>query len=211
MKNFNLIVCFLAIFASACVSKKDYKLQGETPSGPFNIMEVRDGDIKYVDAESIALRNRVYIILDTQNHVSLNGHFLSMQEFKEGLSYIYHNPDRLAHLPIHPDSAVFFLNYGYELGNMSSFSENKDETEVFKIGYINYCLKGLFYQKINHFIEDKGKDWQTVDASELQSLSNDFAWLPRIAIAYSDQEDKGISVKLPPWSEEEPGQTHLKK
>jgi biopolymer transport protein ExbD len=204
MKNFNLIVCFLAIFASACVSKKDYKLQGETPSGPFNIMEVRDGDIKYVDAESIALRNRVYIILDTQNHVSLNGHFLSMQEFKEGLSYIYHNPDRLAHLPIHPDSAVFFLNYGYELGNMSSFSENKDETEVFKIGYINYCLKGLFYQKINHFIEDKGKDWQTVDASELQSLSNDFAWLPRIAIAYSDQEDKGISVKLPPWSEEEP-------
>ena len=129
-----LIGCFLVLLTSACISKKDYKLQGEVPAGSFNIMEVRDGDIKYTDAENISLRNRVYIIMDSLNQVRLNGHLLSMQEFKEGLSYIYHNPDRLAHLPIHPDSAVFFLNYGYELGNMSSFLEKKDETEVFKIG-----------------------------------------------------------------------------
>lgn len=168
-------------------------------------MELGDGDIVYRDANSVLLRNRVYIIIDSLNQVALNGHLLSMSEFQKGLNYVCNNPDQLEHLPMHPDSVVLCINY-----DLSSMITPSEVEKAFKMQYVFHCIEGLKYHGISHYLQEKGKSWQTANASDLQAIPENFANRFKMALPISSPDDKGISVKLPPWSEEEPDITKLK-
>lgn len=159
MKNLSLVIYLLSFSFSACTQQNDFKFKGDIPDGSFNTIELKDGDIVYEDVNSKPLRNRVYIVIDSLNQVTLNGHLLSISEFQERLDYVCNNPDQLEHLPIHPDSVVI-------------------------------CIKS--------------------DASDLQILPKNLSKRFKVAVLVPSHDDKGISVKLPPWSEEEPDITKLK-
>lgn len=197
--RFYILNGLLLLFTSSCAQTNDFKLKGDTPDVSFKLMEPGEVGINYQDVDDFLLRNRVYVIFDSLNQITLNGHLLSMEEFRKGLSYICNNPDQLEHLPMHPDSVVICINYdplsGLDFPNVE---------KAFKIKYVLHCLEGLQYQKISEHLQEKGKNWQTADISaDLQAFSEQTSNRFKIAYQYFDRDNRRGVDNLPPWSEEE--------
>lgn len=75
-----LFIC-ISFMLSSCAQQNDFKYKGELPKEKYQITELSADNIQYLDGDSIAIRNRIYIDLDVDGNLYLNNHLVTIEDF----------------------------------------------------------------------------------------------------------------------------------
>lgn len=172
----------------------------------FRVVQVKEGDIAMIDADSFPLENRIYVMLDEQGTLTVNNHAITWSNFPEVIQYVMTNPDRQEGLPAKIEDAIICTNVA--VWQPAGFSQ---EELQFRKQYLMHWISRVYFDKIQTLIaDDWGDNWERIDAQALDPITDLLS--PRLTIpdAPAIEQDLGIDVKLPPWMEEEPDVTQLK-
>ncbi len=171
MKKINLTGVFLSLlFFQAIAQEHDFKYQGDFPEDHFIIVKITDQGIDYLEGDSIALRNRVYLMIDTLGLVTLNNHPLGIEKLKEGIKYAITNPNQLPHLPSALEEAVIFTNIA-EVQTL----DRTDTVALFKRQLIMGTIQDIYRDLLLHYlVEELNREWATMASRDVQLLLEKF-------------------------------------
>ncbi len=194
MKWLNLLYGLTLLTTISCQSQNTFEYKGERPKDTFIILDVDESESDFVayDAKDISLNNRIYVMLDSNNTIQLNGHIIPQDRFKQHFEYIITNTDRHPYLPSKVEEAVIFTNFMVILEDTSSVQKNIVRSVQRDW---NRVLKNI----ITAFIEDSlHTTLETIKPDDLDMVRSKF--IPRMA--HLEQKSNSPSVKLPPWADE---------
>ena len=169
--------------------------------------------------DTIPIHNRVYLTIDTVKGVLLNNHVVSEDKIIDAFDFVINNPKKLKHLPTSLEEAIVLVDvtqlisrdfYQYNIINTKKIKtgkfKNKQEliSKVIMTPFIKKILKTNQNQPKSLTIESLTEE-QVIRLEEY--LDNQIAF----GVDNSPMENKGIKVKLPPWSDLPPPIQELKE
>jgi Biopolymer transport protein ExbD/TolR. len=204
----NLSICvmiFLMLFSIKC-KNDSFKYSGTLPEWEYlNIYNAEEiGELRPVDQKMVSVRNRIYITVDHTLQVTLNGSPVNDETFADGFRYIYTNPDGLRHLPENPKKAVVFYAMDIPANLLSGYATTMEQQKrLLELNELENSLEKIVLQLRERYfqVEYEMPLFRATDEllEELEEL------FPLNLAVYSNglfkNDNRGISAKLPPWSE----------
>lgn len=183
-------LCFLVSFGYSQSSHFKYEDTLSDQKYIITIGSSYDDDVRQISDDSIAMRNRIYIDVDSTGNLYLNSHLIPIQEFEQHYRYVLNNPEQLDHLPESTNAAVIYFNLMHDIYDKREFSNH-----YFQLEFLMTKINSVTMDLMLYYLEEELKtDWTVVDEGILSSFEVKYA--PKIALASSIDHNIDITSLL---------------
>lgn len=204
-------VLFLYSCAYCTAQQNDFKYQGEMPRFTYGIHH--DNNLFYpvesIDStDSVLERNRIYVIVTSEEGILLNSHPVDVLDFAASFHYVFANPDQLEHLPVSPDEAMIFIKGIFEWSTTDGINPSHQ-----RYAYVLELIKAVVIEYYHeNELPEIGKTFSELTKGQQDTFLMDF-FEQLVLLDLVESEDEGIRVKLPapPYLEEERPTLKLRK
>lgn len=188
-----LTLSLLLIVYLGCTQSHHFEYQGEIPDLDYTVTigSWPDASIDEIEGDSILMRNRIYIDVDTTGVLRLNGHAILLDDFERYYQYILTNPDQLIHLPESPSDAVIFPSVEHQ-----KLEDGNNIFSFFPFQVISSKVASISMDLMLLYLADELKlNWTDVDMLTFLTISEKFS--PNVALPKMSSTDRDIQLTMP--------------
>jgi biopolymer transport protein ExbD len=170
-----ILLSILCIPFFAFAQQNTFKYKGELPTEKFLYFGQDSEDINYGNADKIAMRNRIYVMIDdVSEKLLLNGHEIIFKDFEQNFKYVLTNPNKLKHLPESIENAVIFTNIPASIDLSSNVEVLYFKGELISLKIIS-VYSTLLEKKLENILKTSWENLSEADVKALKKFQLNFA------------------------------------
>lgn len=182
-----LIISSISLFGQIT----NFKYEGEIPKEKYVVINLTNHFEKSnvflkENSDSVKIRNRVYVNIDSLGRLRLNNHLSSIGSLAKDLKYIVTNPNKEVHLPKSSSDAVIFINF-----TKIDKTLEEDKVLTYKQEYIFLTISSIYIRLKQDYLEHKlNKTWEQLNEEDLATLEQEFKFnlaMPKNAFGVDKQ------------------------